>query len=511
MFAREPERILRYNGKYDKKQEVFSMSYAPLQNGSDIRGVALEGVPGEDVTLTNRAVFDLCGAFARWLKKQLGKDRVKIALGHDSRLSADLLMKAAMDGLVFQGCDVLDCGLASTPSMFMACIFDEFDADGAIMITASHLPWNRNGLKFFDKGGGLDGHDIRKIIELADEPRQLGAPGGSVTKADLMSVYSRHLIHIIKEGVQAENYDKPLEDLHIVVDAGNGAGGFYATKVLEPLGANVTGSQFLDPDGHFPNHIPNPENKEAMASIARAVTDNEADLGIIFDTDVDRSAAVDENGRPIARNAIVALASAIAAEDHPGMTVVTDSVTSDELNEFLEEKGIHQLRFRRGYKNVIDKAKELNAQGVDAPLAIETSGHAAFRENHFLDDGAYLAARIIIQSAKSSISDLISDLGAPLEEKEVRYAVTSPEAGQDAIAALKAYANDREYIVPANENYEGIRLNFDADHGDGWLLLRGSLHDPVLVANFESNTEGGTSLMENELGAFLETLPGVEI
>ena len=83
--------------------------------------------------------------------------------------------------------------------------------------------------------------------------------------------------------------DKPLEGLRIAVDAGNGAGGFYALDVLKPLGADITGSQFLEPDGNFPNHQPNPENKEAMESICRAVIENKADLGLIFDTDVSRS------------------------------------------------------------------------------------------------------------------------------------------------------------------------------------------------------------------------------
>lgn len=111
---------------------------------------------------------------------------------------------------------------------------------------------------------------------------------------------------------------QPLKGFHIVVDAGNGAGGFYAGEVLEPLGADISGSQFLDPDGRFPHHIPNPENEEAMASVSAAVVRAKADLGVIFDTDVDRAGCVDAEGREINRNRLVALAAAIALEDHPG-------------------------------------------------------------------------------------------------------------------------------------------------------------------------------------------------
>ena len=108
-----------------------------------------------------------------------------------------------------------------------------------------------------------------------------------------------------------DNGDKPLENIHIIVDAGNGVGGFYATQVLEPLGADISHSQFLEPDGNFPNHIPNPEDKTAMKSICDAVKEHNADLGVIFDTDVDRAACVDSNGNEINRNRLVALASAI--------------------------------------------------------------------------------------------------------------------------------------------------------------------------------------------------------
>lgn len=165
-----------------------------------------------------------------------------------------------------------------------------------------------------------------------------------------------------------------------MVDAGNGVGGFYADQVLAPLGADVSGSQFLEPDGMFPNHIPNPENKGAIDAASKMVLDSSADLGLIFDTDVDRMGCIGATGQEINRNTLVALAAAIVLEDHPGTTVVTDSLTSDGLRTFIEQDlGGKQLRYRRGYKNVIDKSIELNKSGVDSALAIETSGHAALR------------------------------------------------------------------------------------------------------------------------------------
>lgn len=475
------------------------MEYAQLQNGSDIRGIALEGVEGEEVNLSEEAAYDLAQGFYTWLKKKTGKNRLKIAVGRDSRLSGEKLAHAMMDGLLFEGAEIMDCGLATTPAMFMACLFPQTNCDGAIMITASHLPWNRNGMKFFTLEGGLEKQDIQQLIAYAQNQTPSPEANGSIQKVDLMALYSMHLQNLIKKQVNAKEYDHPLTGYHIIVDAGNGAGGFFAQDVLAPLGADISGSQFLEPDGHFPNHIPNPENKEAMESICQAVKANKADLGLIFDTDVDRSSAVDENGQPIARNAIIALAALIAQKQNPNTAVVTDSVTSDELHTFLESKGMKHHRFKRGYKNVINEAKRLNEEGIDCQLAIETSGHAAFKNNYFLDDGAYLAAMIVAQAIEEKLSQSLVDLRHPLKEGEFRFPISGEgfkEYGEKVIESLIEKAKEFDYITLADSNYEGIRLNFDSEHGNGWLLLRMSLHDPILPCNMESNSKDGIERMK---------------
>lgn len=160
------------------------------------------------------------------------------------------------------------------------------------MITASHLPFNRNGYKFFDRDGGLEHDDITEVLKIASELSVADADISGVETVDSISVYCDFLKDKIKKSIQAQEYDTPLKELHVVVDTGNGAGGFFVDKVLKPLGADTSGSQFLEPDGNFPNHIPNPENKQAMDAIRSAVLNNQADLGIIFDTDVDRMSAV---------------------------------------------------------------------------------------------------------------------------------------------------------------------------------------------------------------------------
>lgn len=487
------------------------MEYLKLKSGTDIRGVASEGGP-EPVTLTDEAIEAIGASFLVWCEKKLKKKSggLRLALGHDSRLSAGQISACLQRVFLRYGVHVLDCGLASTPSMFLAVL--DLPCDASVQITASHHPWYRNGLKFFLKEGGLDGPDIGEILEGAQKGL---APEiskkGTLETVDHMATYAAQLREMIQKGVNAADYQKPLAGFRIVVDAGNGAGGFYATEVLKPLGADISGSQFLEPDGRFPNHIPNPENPEAMASVCQAVLNAKADLGVIFDTDVDRGGAVDSQGREINRNRLVALASAIALEGCPGATVVTDSITSDGLKAYLEETlgGVHH-RFKRGYKNVINEAQRLNSQGINCPLAIETSGHAAMRENYFLDDGAYLVTKILIKMAAlrkegKSLEDLLAPLKEPREAAEVRLPITEADfrsRGEQLISQLEAYAGEQGWNI-APDNREGIRVSFPKGQGDGWFLLRLSVHDPILPINLESNTEGGVVQIAQRLKAFL--------
>ena len=481
-----------------------------LQNGSDVRGVAVEGVAGEAVTLFPEAVRRIAAGFVSFLAEKTGKKpaELRIAVGHDSRISADALKQQVFQGLRAGGASAFDCGLASTPAMFMSIIFDQTHMDGAIMITASHLPYNRNGMKFFTRNGGLEKAEVKDVLQRAARHDAEERSAVSAQDVDLMNLYTRHLCHLICQGLDAADSSKPLAGMHIVVDAGNGAGGFFVSKVLDVLGADTSGSQFLKPDGMFPNHIPNPENKEAMAAICQAVTANHADLGLIFDTDVDRMSAVLPDGKAVNRNALIAMMAAILAPSYPGSTIVTDSVTSDELTAFLQDE-LHLVhhRYMRGYKNVIDECIRLNESGVVSPLAIETSGHGALKENYYLDDGAYLAVKLIIAAAKAHkagqhLGDLIAKLGHPAESVEYRLAISGTDDvhayGQSVLQAVEQRALDAGITV-AKPSYEGVRLVFD----EGWALLRMSLHDPNMPLNIESKHAGGCQVIAAKVKALL--------
>lgn len=495
--------------------------WSQFKSGTDIRGVASEGVEGQSVNLTNEVITDITKGFVKWLCDKTGKSSTEltVAVGRDSRISGPRIMEQVEKALMAGGVQVLNCGLASTPSMFMTTV--DLKCDGAVQITASHHPFNRNGLKFFTVDGGLESEDITALLENAENKNFVDNCNGGTTKTvDYMSQYCKHLRDMICKGVNSKNYHKPLEGFKIVVDAGNGAGGFYADKVLAPLGADTTGSQFLEPDGMFPNHVPNPEDAVAMSFISKAVLDNKADLGVIFDTDVDRGGAVDSTGNEINRNRLVAVAAAIALENAKGGTIVTDSTTSAGLKTFIEEdlQGKHH-RFKRGYKNVINEAIRLNKEGIDCPLAIETSGHAAMRENYFLDDGAYLCTKIIIKMAQlrsqgKDISSLTANLKEPVESREIRFKITDRDfraTGNRIIKELEEYAKTQPGWLLADDSREGVRVSFGENDGDGWFLLRLSVHDPIMPLNVESNKSGGIDIILDKLMAFLRNCSGLEV
>ncbi len=474
-----------------------------LKSGTDVRGTAVE-TPEESVNLTDEAVQKICIAFIDFVREKLGKKDLRVALGMDVRISSPHIKENALSAFLARGAVVYDLGTASTPAVFMAIVSD-IKVDASLEITASHLPYNKNGLKFFTPSGSLESSELDDILSRASEVEiPPAAEGGKVIKYDFMPVYCDGLRSLIKKETNSET---PLKGMKIAVDAGNGVGGFFARDVLAPLGADVSGSVFLEPDGTFPNHIPNPENKAAVDAASKCVLSSSSDFGFVFDTDVDRVGCIASDGKEINRNRLVALAAAIALQGNEGGTVVTDSLTSDGLREFIEKDlGGMQLRYKRGYKNVIDKAKELNDAGINAPLAIETSGHAALRENYFLDDGAYLAAKITALFANlakegKNLSDLIANLKEPRFATEIRIKINTTdfkEYGTAVLADIETFAKTRAGWEIEKNNYEGLRVNLKS----GWFLLRLSLHDPILPLNIETDSESEFKETKKTLKAF---------
>ncbi|KAL2924706.1 Phosphomannomutase/phosphoglucomutase [Bienertia sinuspersici] len=483
-----------------------------LQNGSDIRGVALKGEQGRTVDLTPPAVEAIAESFGEWLNAKLqeeGKnsndDSKKVSLGRDPRVTGAVLSAAVFAGLGRAGCEIFDLGLATTPACFMSTVLPAFSYDASIMMTASHLPYTRNGLKFFTKGGGLTSLEVEELCDRA--ARKYANRQAKVSMA------------------LKNNLPTKVELMR----------GFFTWDVLDKLGADTFGSLHLNPDGMFPNHIPNPEDKTAMALTKAAVLENSADLGIVFDTDVDRSGVVDNEGNPINGDKLIALMSAIVLKEHPETTIVTDARTSIGLSRFIDDRGGKHCLYRVGYRNVIDKGVQLNKEGIETHLMMETSGHGALKENYFLDDGAYMVVKIIIEMVRMRLSgstqgvgSLIAELEEPLESVELRMdVVADPKYAKtkavEVIEAFRQYVQEDKLegwmldscgdcwvgdgcLVDLNESPTAIDAHMyrvkvlDKEEREcGWIHLRQSVHNPNIAVNMQSSIAGGCHSMTKVL------------
>ncbi|KAG7339305.1 phosphoglucomutase/phosphomannomutase domain containing protein [Nitzschia inconspicua] len=530
---------------------IVRRSLAQLASGSDIRGryvatpstakgarsfAALAQAIGQSnlPALTPFAAHCLGYAFATMLKDEQLQDSNKedlvICMGRDPRIHGSVLADAFSRGAGgVPGVKVVYTGLATTPALFEFCRTKL--CQGGVMVTASHLPSDRNGFKFFtQQKGGFTKSEIQNLILKAQEHAQvwfdmgiLPPTSGSngVFCSELvhwMPFYEQQLKRALCQQLGSDDYDSlPLKGLKIVLNAGNGSGGFFR-QVLDDLGASSDGSIHTTPNSEFPNGIPNPEYDTMIKETIQACEAAHADLGILLDTDADRCGMVAPRSylqrkdqfipthyEPLNRNRLIAMMGVIYARQAPGCAVVTDSVTSTGLSLFLESNlGLKHVRYLRGYANVIQRAQQLNREGlVNAQVAIETSGHCAVQENGFLDDGTYTAVKILgllaqerqkqANPQRQSILNLISSLQELEEVIEFRLhardgSLESMDGLFDFVALeIESICELHETWTMDNDNLEGIRVSTGTD--GSYFLLRKSLHDPVFCLQVEANSK----------------------
>lgn len=488
--------------------------------------------------LTPFAAHCFGAAFARWLIQTqdlatVHENAFTICIGRDPRLHGERLADAfargaESQGLISESADgvtmpvrVVYTDVATTPSMYEFVRADKCDA--AVMITASHLPEDKNGFKFFSKKGGLTAPHMDELIGLAQRearswydmgvlPPSSGNAGVLCSElVNFMPYYANTLKQAIHREVNSpstSSHSKPLSGITIAVNPGDGSGCFF-NNVLGDLGANVAGSIHLTPDGTFPDTfgVPNPEKKDMVEETMRACEACNADIGVMFDTDADRAGfvlprVINKDGmksdyEPLNGNRLIALLSVLFSSSSPGCTIVTDSTTSEGLNAFLEKKlGLNHFRFLRGYANVIGKAKELTESGeANAEIAIETSGHCAMKENGYVDDGTYTAVKIIGLLARTaaegegSLLDLISDLDELPFDEEFRIQETTGSLEtttsrfKQVSQSMKEACESRDDWTLDEDNLEGVRVRLSSG---GFFMIRQSLHDPVISMQVES-------------------------
>ncbi len=488
-----------------------------LKNGCSICGIASKIADDDEITLTSSKIEKIIFGFALFLKNALNLEfsKMTVAVGHDTRSSADRIRFVIINSLRSLGITVYNSGISSTPSMYTA--IKVLSCTASIEITADCCLPNYNGMKFFTENGEISEDDMHMILEVAErknfqkifkENKVLRS--GDVKKIRVLSYYSSNIKKKICDMLGKKEKDKPLKQLKIVVDTAGGVGGYVVDEILKPLGASTV---FSKKDEKSQNHLLDLNQAETVNSIKKATLSAKADIGVIFDADADHIVLVDKNGTEINRNKLIAIASEIILKEHPNTSIVTDSITSEFLKKFIQNLGGKQVRFKHGYRNVISAAKNLNSSGADCKLAIDTFGHTAFQENDFIDDGVYFLAKIIVRlvelkSENKDFSDILELLKTEKEFDELRLPLIEQKNEYQNLQKLFSYIKNNIKNIKGCEidknNVDGLRLNFSSQWQDGWCLLRKSMHEPSLVLFVESYVTNGLNTILSAIKPFFD-------
>jgi len=439
----------------------------------DVRGVVGEG-------LDDAVVRDIGAAMARLLRTEDPATQA-VVVGYDMRDSSPTLAAAFAEGVTGQGLDVVSIGLASTDLLYYAS--GTLDLPGA-MFTASHNPARYNGIKMCRAGATPIGQDtglaaIRAAVE-AGVPA--GPGGGRVTERDVVADYADYLRSLVDlSGI------RPLK---VVVDAGNGMGGYTVPAVLGDLGSIDLVPLYFELDGSFPNHEANPLDPANLVDLQKRVVVEGADLGLAFDGDADRCFAVDERGEPVSPSAITALVAVRELAKAPGSAVIHNLITSRAVPEIIEEHGGRPVRTRVGHSFI----KQTMAE-TDAVFGGEHSAHYYFREFWRADSGMLAALHLLaaLGTQDAPLSTLMADYDRYAASGEINSTVADQAAATAQVRA--AFADRAEF-----DELDGLTARL---RDGSWFNLRASNTEPLLRLNVEAADESAMSDLRDEVLAII--------
>jgi len=442
----------------------------------DIRGVADTDFPDDFVSDLGRAIGTA-----------LGEDGARtITLGRDCRVSSPRIHAALRAGLLTTGIDIIDVGVLHSPGLYFS-VF-HLNADGGVMVTASHNPSEDNGFKIVQGRSTIHGAAIQRLRTIIEQRRfRVADRPGTVRDHAILPDYVKTI---------AENVSLGARKFKVVVDGGNGTGGLSILPVLDRLGVAYE-ALYCEPDGRFPNHHPDPTVPENLADLRARVLATGAELGIALDGDADRVGAVDGKGRIIWGDQLVMLFAQEILTRKPGATFVSEVKCSQALYDEIARMGGRAVMWKVGHSLIKVKMKEEHAA-----LAGEMSGHMFFADRWFgFDDAVYAGVRLVELLSKSprTLADLYDTLPVLHNTPEIR--MTCPddikfEVVKRAVAAFRA-----EYPVV---DIDGARVTFPG----GWGLVRASNTGPVLVLRFEADSPPRLNeiktLVETRLAALID-------
>ena len=447
----------------------------------DIRGT----VSGEKAQITPDLARLVGRALGTYLPKQFGTDRMFV--GCDNRTTSPGLKQALMEGVASTGVNVTDIGAVMTPTLYFASA--SYSGKGAgVMITGSHLDTRYNGIKMAYGALALADDQIQDLLKIIQTDGF--ASGQGEINSDPQMIY-KHMDTIASKVKMA----RPLK---VVLDAGNGLSGSYIPAVLEKLGIEVVGL-YLESDGTYPNHLPNPEDPETTKDLEAKVVEVGADLGLGFDGDSDRCGFIDDHGHHIAADRLLALLARDLLSRHPGSSIVYDVKASQALPDEIKKYGGVPVMWKTGHSLMKKKMHE-----IGSPLGGEVSGHLFVGEDYYgFDDAPLIALKTleIISKSDKTISQIFDEIPKLVATPEI--ILSAPDAVKFQIIQEITDILSKDYEV---FTLDGVRAKFE----NGWGLVRASNTQPAITLRFEAYTRPQIVEYMNIFKALLDQHPEVD-
>lgn len=402
-------------------------------------------------------------------------------VGRDGRLSGPDLIAALAEGLQSAGIDVIDVGMVPTPALYFAT--HHLDTGTGIMVTGSHNPPEYNGLKMVIDGAALFGDGITALYQRIVDGR-LETGSGSRKEVGILDDYLARILGDVK-------LKRPMR---IAYDCGNGVAGTAAPQLFDGLGCESR-ALYVEVDGSFPNHHPDPAKLENLEDLVKVVRENKLELGLAFDGDGDRVGIIDDQGKVIWPDRQMVLFSRDVLSRNPGARIIYDVKCSKVLPQAISEAGGEPEMWKTGHSFIKARMKETGAL-----LGGEMSGHLFFKERWYgFDDALYAAARML---------EILSGTDRPASEifAEIPDSINTPELN----VKLERDGQQHEFVKDfiANAKFDGANLTtidgVRADYPDGWGLLRASNTTPSLVIRFEADNEAALTRIQEAFRATMQ-------
>jgi phosphomannomutase len=439
-----------------------------IKSISGIRGT-IGGAPADNLTPIDAVKF--AAAYGTFLKKQQPGKRLKVVIGRDARISGPMIHQLVMQTLVGLGIDIVDLGLSTTPTVEIAVPLEQ--ADGGIILTASHNPKQWNALKLLNaKGEFLSGAEGAEILTIAESDAIQFAEVddlGEITEHDAyMDIHIDEVLHLALVDAEAVNARK----FKVVVDGVNSSGGVIIPKLLEAMGVEVV-KLYCEPNGHFP-HNPEPL-KEHLGDICELVVKEQADFGIVVDPDVDRLAFITNEGEMFGEEyTLVAVADYVLSKT-PGNTVSNMS-SSRALRDITEKHGGQYQASAVGEVNVVTLMKETNTI-----IGGEGNGGIIYPESHYGRDALVGVALFLTYLAQQDKTVAQLRASYPQYYMSKNKIELTPEIDVDAIleAITQKYAHEPISTI------DGVKIDFPTS----WVHLRKSNTEPIIRIYTEAPTQ----------------------